>query len=180
MDTSTITLVLIGGVVSLASTLSGIALSHWLESRRLASQVKRHPAEVVYNKQTEFIDGSMSVLDGLNGYISQIDVWLEEEGSEAKRKAAEAAASNQAVSELHELLQRYYVYLPEDLIQHANELFTECLYLSMTPSPTQVRKSLDLLFAFQNTLRVAAGTEALSRDLLAAFRAPGRSEKRHR
>ena len=176
MDMSSHILVLFGGGVSLVSSVSGIVLSHWLESRRLARQIKNHPVEVVYIKQTEFVDKAVTVLDQLNGYITAIDVWLAETGATAKKKLAEVAASNEPVTQLHELLKRYYIYLPEKLVQQANDLFIECLYLSSDPSHSRVSKCYDLLFAFQNELRAAIGTETLSQDLLVVFGSPRRSK----
>jgi hypothetical protein len=178
LDASPVALILIGGAVSLISTLSTIVLSHWLEGRQLDRQVKRHPARVVYNKQTGFIDNTLPVLDRINGYITQIDVWLGETGPAANKKVAEAARSNKAVAELHDVLQRFYVYLPSELVEGTNALFAECLLLGSKPTHARVSKCYDALFSFQNSLRRSVGSEELSIELMRALGSRRRTRRR--
>jgi hypothetical protein len=171
---SPLLLLIVGSLISLVSTAVGIFLSHWLQMKRVAAQVKQHPTQVIYNKQTEFFDKAVDVLDAINGYISTIDVWLPEPGEEARKKVANAAKRNRPLTKLHELLERYYMYLPEELLSQANELFYECLRLGDMPTQNQTHKCLDLLFALQNTIREVVGIDAVSGDLLKAF---GSAEK---
>jgi len=168
MDSS-LTLVFVGGAISLVSTLATLLVSHWLELKRLSAQVKQYPTQVIYEKQTEFFDKAVAVLDEVNGYISQIDVWLAERGDTTKEQLRHAAANNEALTRLHELVGRYYMYLPEKLLRQADELFFECLRLGAAPSERQAHKCLDFLFSLQNTIREVVGIDAVSRDLLKAF-----------
>jgi len=177
MDVSPLTLVLFGGFISLVSTISGIFISHWLEAKRESRQVKRYPTEVLYNKQTEFFDKVVAVLDEVNGYITEIDVWLGENGEEANERLVKAAGRNIPIGKLHDLLQQYYIYLPEKLVDDIDSLFFESLNLSNNPTHKQAQKCFDLLFAFQNSIREVVGTDALSRDLLQAFSIAGHSKK---
>lgn len=127
---SPIKLVLIGGVISLVSTLAGILLQYWLEKRKLATQIKEHPTRVVYDKQTEFFDKLAPILLEVNSYISSIDVWLHETGKRARQKVKEVSDGNSSITEFEELLQHYYMYLPKDLLEEANELYAQGLFLS--------------------------------------------------
>jgi len=177
MDVSAFTLVLVGGLISLVSTVSGIFISHWLEAKRESRQVKRYPTEVLYNKQTEFFDKVVTILDEVNGYITEIDVWLGEKGEEANERLTKAVDRNIPIGRLHDLLQQYYIYLPEKLVDDIDTLFFESLNLRNTPTHKQVQKCFDLLFALQNRIREVVGTDSLSRDLLQAFSTAGSSKK---
>jgi hypothetical protein len=136
--------------------------------------MKHRLAEVAYNKLTEFIDNTLPVLDRLNGYITGIDVWLGESGPAAYKKVTEAAANNAVLGDLHNVLQRHYVYLPQELVEAANALFVECLFLHDNPSHIRVTKCYDLLLGFENAIRRAVGAQELSIDLMKALRSHGR------
>jgi hypothetical protein len=169
MNVSPLMLLLVGGVVSLVSTITGIVVTHWLELRREAKRIKLHPTEVVYDKQTEFFDKIVVILDQINGYLTEIDVWLEEDSDKAQKKLNRVVANNEPLTLLTELLEKYYIYLPNKMVDNTNTLFVECIKLLSQVSHSQVEKCYNLLFSLQNNIREVIGTDALSRDLFKAF-----------
>jgi hypothetical protein len=169
MNISPLTLLLVGGLVSLVSTIMGIVVAHWLEIRREAIKVKQHPTEVLYDKQTEFFDKIVVILDQINGYLTEISVWLEEDNDKAQKKLRQAIAHNEPLTLLTELLENYYIYLPNKIVDDTNTLFVECIKLLSQTSQDQVDKCYNLLFSLQNSIREVIGTDALSHDLLKAF-----------
>lgn len=166
---SKIPLLLIGGLISLISALSGIILQHILSMRKLVTETRQHPFRVVYNKQTEFFDALAPIILDLNSYITTIDVWLGETSSDAPEEVEKAAENNQAVTQFDDLLQRYYMYLPEKFLKEANQLHSECMFLSSNPDTNKTYKCINLLFSFQNSIREFVGVEKLSEDFLKAF-----------
>lgn len=168
MDTK-VTLLLLGGLISLVSALSGIILQHILAMKKLVEETRQHPFRVVYNKQTEFFDALAPILLDMNSYITTIDVWLGETSNDAPARVEQAAKDNQAVTKLDDLLQRYYMYLPERLLKEANQLHSECMFLSSNPNTDDTYKCINLLFEFQNSIREFVGVEKLSKDFLKAF-----------
>lgn len=137
--------------------------------KKLLIETRQHPFRVVYNKQTEFFDALAPILLDLNSYISTIDVWLSETSINAHKKVEQAAENNQAVTKFDDLLQQYYMYLPEKLLEEANQLIFECMFLSRNPNTDKTYKCINLLFSFQNTIREFVGVERLSEDFLKAF-----------
>lgn len=83
---SPVVIIIIGGLISLVSTITGIFIKYWLDKKKIESQIKLHPIQVIYNKQTEFFDKLAPLLLEINGYITTIDVWLEETTKEAKKE----------------------------------------------------------------------------------------------
>ena len=168
MDNSVV-LVLVGGFVSLVSALAGIAFQHHLEMRKVRVQFKQHPMSVVYNKQTEFLERLAPVLLDINSYITEVGAWLAEQSPRGIKRATDAAAKNECLSKLDDLIQHYYAFLPEKLIRQSHELFSECLLLSSSPASDQADKCINVLFEFQNKIREFVGIDQLSRDFLQIF-----------
>jgi hypothetical protein len=166
---NSITLVLIGGLISLVSTLAGIALNHWFDLHKQEHETRRYPTEVLFNKQTEFYDKVVQIIPKINGYITTVDVWLWEKTPDAKRKAKELAEKTTPVWEFHELIEAYSIYLPEKIISAGKELFSECTILSNSPTLERTERSIGLLFSFLNTIRECVGAERISTDLLKAL-----------
>lgn len=170
-------LALVVGLISLVSTLSGIALQHWLEILKINRQKREHFTHIIYDKQTEFFDKLAEILPKINSYITTIDVWLGERSPEAKERVKEAAEDTTAVSKLFELLDLYYMYLPNRLLDQANKLIDGCMNLSRLPGYEQTQRSIKLLFSFQNTVRECVGIDELSTELLKTFAPPSEERK---
>lgn len=166
---NSITLVLIGGLISLVSTLAAIGLNHWFDLHKQEHETRRYPTQVLFNKQTEFYDKVVQIIPEINSYITAVDVWLWEKTPDAKRKAKELAAKTAPVWEFHELIEAYSIYLPGKIICAGNELFSECTFLSNSPTLERTERSIGLLFSFQNTIRECVGVDRISTDLLKAF-----------
>jgi hypothetical protein len=166
---NSVTLVLIGGLISLVSTLAGIALKHWFDLHKQEHETRRYPAEVLFNKQTEFYDKVVHIIPKINGYITAVNVWLWEKAPDAKRKAKEFAEKTGPVWEFHELIETYSIYLPGKILRAGKELFSECTFLSNSPTLERTERSISLLFSFQNTIRECVGADRISTDLLKAF-----------
>lgn len=168
MDSSIIPLI-VGGTISLVSALAVIILQHKLSMQKMVVETRQHPFRVVYDKQTEFFDKLVLILDDLNSYITSINVWIGETSSDAHSKAKEAAENNAAVGEFYDLIQRYYMYLPGKLLNEANKLHSECMFLSTNYKEDKTFECIDLLFSFQNTIREFVGVDKLSEDFQKAF-----------
>ena len=168
MDNSVI-LVLIGGLISLVSTLAGIALQHWFDLRKQEHETRRYPTEVLFNKQTEFYDKAANILPKINGYITAVDVWLGETAPDAEHKAKQFAEETGPIWEFNELMETYSMYLPEKILRAGNNLFAECIFISNSPTLERTERCINLLFSFQNTIRQCVGVDKISADLLKAF-----------
>lgn len=162
-------LFLIGGLVSLVSTLAGIALQHWFDLQKQEREMRQHPRQVLYSKQTEFYDKAAQILPEINGYITVVNVWLGETGPDAKHTAKEFAGKTQDVWKLHELMESCSMYLPEKVLTAGNELIGECMSLSHLLEVERTDTCWDLLVSFQNTIRECVGVDRISADLLKAF-----------
>lgn len=176
---SPISLLLVGSLISLVSALSGIVLQHVLAMKKMVAETRQHAFRIVYAKQTEFFDALAPILVDLNSYITTVDVWLGETSVDAPARAEEAARNNQSVTEFDDLLQQYYMYLPEKLLEEANRLHSECMFLSSKPNMDRTYECINLLFSFQNSIRKFVGMEALSKDFLKAFTVKSDKAKRH-
>ncbi len=166
---SSIILVLIGGLISLVSTTTGIFIKYWFDKKKLESQIKLHPMQVLYNKQTEFFDKLAPLLLEINSYITTIDVWLGVTTEDAKKRVQKAASNTSSLAKFDNLLQQYYMYLPEKLIKDADELHSQCMELSIIPNTNLTYNCVNKLFSFQNSIRENVGIDKLSTDLLRAF-----------
>jgi hypothetical protein len=168
MDPS-VKLVLVGGIVSLISALAGILLQQWLDLKKFEARTKEHPTQVIYNKQIEFFDKLPPLLLKMNRYITTIDVWLGERTIDSREKVKQAVASNNIVMEFYDLIEQYYMYLPEKLLGEAKDLHSECLLLISSPTQKRTYDCIHKLFSFQNSIREFAGIDSLSSDLLKAL-----------
>ncbi len=153
-----------GAIISLVSASIGFFLNFLLENRKYKNQMKMHPMQVIYNKQTEFFDKLAPLLLDLNSYITSVDVWLEKISSDAQTKVKQLASENIAVTKYDELLQQYYMYLPAKLLEEAQELYFMCMELSTKITHEQAMISIEKLFDFQNSVRNYVGVDKLSYD----------------
>jgi hypothetical protein len=177
MENSVI-LVLIGGLISLVSTLAGISLQHLFDLHKQKHETRRYPTEVLFNKQTEFYDKAAHIIPRINGYITTVNVWLGETSPDAKRKVKEFAEKTGPIWEFNELMEGYSMYLPERILRAGNELFAECTFLSNAPTVVRTERCMDLLFSFQNAIRECVGVDKISGELLKAFGTHEREKKR--
>jgi hypothetical protein len=173
-----VTLVLIGGLISLVSALAGISLQHLFDLRKREHETRRYPTEVLFNKQTEFYDKAAYILPRINEYITTVDVWLGETSPAAKQKVKEFAEKTGPIWEFNEVMESYSMYLPEKILRAGNELFAECTFLSNSPTIARTEQCMSLLLSFQNAIRECVGTDKISADLLKAFGTQGREKKR--
>jgi len=49
-------LVLVGGAISLVSTIAGVALQKWFDLLKQKRETRQYPTQVLFNKQPEFYD----------------------------------------------------------------------------------------------------------------------------
>jgi len=175
--TSSVTMLLLGGLISLVSALATIYLQHRLSMQRLSAERRQHPFTVVYDKQTAFFDALASLFLELNGYITTIDVWLGETTPEAPARVSEAVANSACVQKLEALIEQYYMYLPEDLLRQVKDFHGKCFSLTQAPSTQLTYEAIHELFALQNGIRQFVGIEKLSEDFLSAFAAGGKGTK---
>jgi len=161
--------VLIGGLISLVSALGGISLEHLFSLLKQKRETRRYPTEVLFGKQTEFYDKAAKILPGVNGYISTIDVWLGETSPDAKQKVSEYAKKSEIISEFNDLLQSYFMYLPEKVLLSGYNLVSECVSLADSPTMKRSDRCFDLYLSFHGLIRKCVGADKISDDLLRAF-----------
>ena len=166
---SILLILIIGGLISLVSAIVGIALQHLLSMRRMLHESKLHPSRVLYDKQIEFLDALAPLFDQINGYITTIDVWMGEKGEKAKAEVEKAIRNTACLTELEQLLQRYYMYLPSELLDRLNKLSGECWSLSTRPDLNKTYNCINSLFETQNAIREFVGVNRLSQDLMRAI-----------
>jgi hypothetical protein len=159
-------LVLVGGAVSLFSTIAGMIVQHMLEMRKVRHQLREHPFTVLYNKQTEFLELLAPVLGNVNSFITEIDACLAGGTPGGVRKARTAASDNGILIKFDDLLQRYHAFLPAELVREAGSLLAESLRLSESPTTGQASRCMAQLFDFQNGVRGFVGVDALTEDLM--------------
>jgi len=175
---SPLKLLLIGSLISLISAIIGIILQYVLNMRRMLHESKLHPSHILYDKQIEFLDALSPLFDELNGYITRIDVWLWEKGEKAKAEVEQAVKNTSCLGNLQQLIQRYYLYLPSELLDRLNRLESECWSLSNRPDLDKTYTCINLLFETQNAVREFLGVDKLSQDLMKAIgRKPLKVEK---
>lgn len=175
--TSSVTMLLLGGLISLVSALATIYLQHRLSLQRLSAERRQHPFTVVYDKQTAFFDALAPLFLELNSYITTIDVWLGETTPEAPARVREAVDNSGSVQKLEALIDQYYMYLPEDSLRQVKDFHSKCFALTQAPSTQLTYEAIHELFALQNDIRQFVGIEKLSEDFLSAFAIRGKEEK---
>jgi len=166
---STFLALIVGGLISLISAIASLIVQHILNMRRMLHESKLHPSHVLYDKQIEFLDALPPLFQQINGYVTAIDVWLGEKGEEAEAEVEKLRQHTAWFEELDQLLRRYYVYLPSELLVRLEKLKTECFYLSMNPDVNRTVKCINLLFETHNALREFVGVDKLSHDLMKAI-----------
>ncbi len=172
---SPLTALLLGSFISLISAIVGTVLQHVLTIRRMIHETKIHPSRVLYDKQIEFLDALALLFDGINCYITMLDVWLGERGEKAKTKLEKAVRNTECLTQLGQLLQQYSMYLPSELLHRLNTLQEECWSLSSKRSLDKTFRCINLLFETQNFVREFVGVDRLSQDLMKAM---GREPRR--
>lgn len=89
-----------------------------------------------------------------------------------------AAANNSSITKFDNMLQQYYMYLPQKLLKDARELHSQCMELSVIQTTNLTYNYINKLFSFQNSIREYVGIEKLSYDLLKAFGYKKENEKK--
>jgi len=108
---------------------------------------------VIFDKQIEFFDNLMPVLHEVNCYITTLDVWSGETGKAARKQFKNTLEKNACVKALQELLEQYYVYIPEDLSREINQLHFRCMILANSQVDDATVACTDLLLGLQNNIR---------------------------
>jgi hypothetical protein len=175
VDTQLLAMI-IGAAISLVSTIAVMVANSLLQRRRMEHQSRQYPSRVVYDRQMQFFEAVGPILSDMNSYITTIDVWLGESGPGAIAQVKKATENNACLSKFYELLQRYHMYLPAALLEEANELHSECLFLSNSPDTTNTHECIHKLFAFENSIRGCVGADRLAEEIQKAL-SRGRSKK---
>jgi hypothetical protein len=174
-----VTLLLIGGLISLVSTLAATTLQHWFDLQKKDRETRQHLTQILYSKQTRFYDKAAQILSALNGYITTVNVLLGETGQDPKRMAAASAQRVQrAASDLNDLMESYWMYLPAEVLKAGNALFMACVFLSRSPKVEQTDTCMNALLSLQNTIRLCTGVDKISSDLLRALGTQAREKDR--
>ena len=112
-----------------------------------------HRAMVLFDKQVEFFDKLMPVLHNVNCYITTLEVWSGETGKTAGKQLKNTLKKDACFKALQELLDQYYIYIPEDVSSKADQLQLHCLMLQNTQLQDATAGCIDLLFGLQNDIR---------------------------
>ena len=170
MDNS-IKLVLVTGLITFASTAGGYFLQYIIDRLKKKDELRRYPAEVLFNKQTEFYDKVVNIFPEIYSYIMTIIQWLSETSTSqnAKLKAQEASKETNPIWKFKHLNDAYLIYLPEKILFSGNDLINEFISLSESLTGEKTLHCLDLFFSYQKTIRQCVGVDKISEDLLRAF-----------
>ena len=166
MNWSTLISVIIGGFISLLTTIVVMYYNHKHEMKKL---LRQQPSKILYEKQIQFFDSITPLYHNINNFITTLDVWLREEGDKSKIKFQDASKNTDCLDKLWELRDRYYLYLPETLLGKITKLVFDCYDLSQNPNAKQSYYCTNLLDDFYNSLREYIGIERLSEEFLQAF-----------
>ena len=131
-----------------------------------------HPSQIVYNKQIEFFDRVAPLLFELNNYVGDItSIQVFDKNDDNYEKLLKrTAGDNQAVKDFYELVESYYVYLPQELLVKAAGVRESCFVLEggyMNEKHTAT--ALGCLVSFQDSVREFIGIDKLSEDLFKAL-----------
>lgn len=107
----------------------------------------------LFDKQIEFFDKLMPVLHEVNCYITTLDVWSGETGKAAGKQLRKALKKDACLRALQEILEQYYVYIPEDLSSELNQLHLRCMMLANSQADDATVACADLLLGLQNNIR---------------------------
>lgn len=144
-------------------------VQHLLEMRKAQMELRHHPMTVIYGKHVQFVEAVFPILRRLNSFITSLDVWLAEKGAKAAAEVAERAKDTKAIWDFRDIIEAYALFLPATVIEEANSLFAECLFLSNAPDSKKAHACIERLFKFENSLRHFMGVERLSEELFKAL-----------
>ena len=88
---------------------------------------------------------------------------------EPRWSSKKARQNTGCLTELEQLLQKYYLYLPSELLDKLNSLMSECWLLSSHADLDKTFHAIGLLFETQNFVREFVGIDKLSGDLMRAL-----------
>ena len=156
-------LVLIGGAVSLISTLAGAAFQNWFELIKQTRETRRYPTQILFNKQVEFYDKIAKFIPKVHINILTIHTIIFRRFlpdapplpnaqlspiALMKLKSARMVSSPLAM-ELHHLVQQCVTYLPKQIIDAANTLEMNLARLTSENVTTEdTDRCMDCFFVF--------------------------------
>ena len=108
---------------------------------------------VLFDKQVEFFEKLMPVLHEVNCYVTTLDVWCGDKGKDARQAFKKALKRNGCVKALQELLDQYYIYVPEALSNEVSQLHLQSSKLENSSTQEATAACTELLFGVQNSIR---------------------------
>jgi hypothetical protein len=159
-----IVMVLIGGLVSLASSAVVLILKQRWEREKLNTETKQHFTQFLYAKQSEYFDKVHPILTSLNSYLTGINILLDE--VEDFAKVSKAASNIKPIMDFSELIDKYYAYLPKDCIVESTELIESFLLLKDSADSKIFQECGNKLWQYQNLMRKFVGIDELSVELM--------------
>jgi hypothetical protein len=162
--------VIIGALISFVSGAGGMVLQYALDLGRQKGKIRQDAVRLLYAKQLEFYDKLLAIIPLINEYITTLNVWLGESGPQAQKNVLDNAALTNKFWPLQGLLDAYYAYLPNSIIESANRLLFECGLLAHNPTILRTDEAMDELDLLINVLRECVGIDRISDELLDALK----------
>jgi hypothetical protein len=175
-EAQSINLVLVGGALSLFSGLVGYSFQYLLSALDKKRVVRQYPAQIVFNKQVEYIEKVSPHFQELVNYVRLIkeipDFFVVGETTyfEAYKVVSEQMGENKSPRTLKTLTDEYYFFLPENVIQLVAEIETmHIAFINRPLGKNDIEGFIKNFIAFQNALRSMMGVETISKELYDAF-----------
>jgi hypothetical protein len=161
--------IIVGGVLSLVSTVVGALVHHYIWVRGLKYSRQANMAAGFHRSQMAFFKQLPAELDKINGYATTAEVLFEQ--GEAEKAAAYLKEHLADFSGLHRLLAKYKLILPSQLIDRGGALVTQCHALAWQPSQEAANDCVASLFKYEDLVREYIGVEPLHEKPVATLQA---------
>ena len=116
-------------------------------------KANEYRAMVIFDKQVEFFEKLMPVLHEVNCYVTTLDVWCGDKGKDTGQAFKKALKKSDCVKALQELLDQYYIYVPEALSNEISQLHLQSIKLENSSTQEAIAACAELLFGLQDNIR---------------------------
>jgi hypothetical protein len=162
-------LVLLGGLISLVSTLSVLAIQHLMEREKTKLSFKKHSLTVVYNEQIEFIKKIYPIhkeLIGLMYYIETSNI----NGNKTILDKSIKLKLQKLSKQYYDIVYGGHYFLPAAIVKSNYLLLSKLYELQMSPAKKPASEFREYIGYFSNDLRAMIGVDPLTKDIVSSFK----------
>ena len=161
--------ILAAGTVAIISSLVTLVVQHGLRYRERLQEKKKHPTQLVYEKQTAFAEKAIQSTFNFGYYLPIYATSAKPDIAKNEMLEKYYFKLDGELSSLTKLIEESSIYLPDSLIVKANEMIMECMVLNHVSKPEQFMHCFQTVNLFQNELKKLVGTEEISLELFEVF-----------